>query len=132
MKTGFLYALFAGFATGVNLLTQWPVFLILEQDWAIYPAVLLGTFTGLLTKYILDKKWIFYFVTTSKTEDAYYFSLYSFMGVFTTMIFWGTEITFFFLFNFQGAQYVGGALGLMLGYTLKYYLDKKFVFRTTQ
>jgi hypothetical protein len=32
-------------------------------------------------------------------------------------------------FDFYGSQYAGGALGLMIGYFIKYNLDKKYVFR---
>ena len=37
---------------------------------------------------------------------------------------------FFYLFDFEGAAYVGGALGLAVGYVIKYQLDKRFVFCT--
>ncbi len=50
-------------------------------------------------------------------------------GGITTCIFWGTE-TAFYLLDFCGSQYIGGAVGLAVGYTLKYFLDKNFVFRT--
>ena len=38
-------------------------------------------------------------------------------------------MTFYFYVDFAGAQYVGGGLGLMFGYTMKYFLDKKYVFK---
>ncbi len=122
------YALFALIATGVNLVAQYPVFWAFKGAWVIYPALIVGTMAGLITKYWLDKHWIFYYVATSKADNLSRFGLYSLMGLFTTIIFWGSEIMFFKLFNFEHSQYVGGALGLMVGYIVKYFLDKKFVF----
>ena len=48
----------------------------------------LGTLTGLIVKYILDKKYIFFFKVKSVSEDTGRFMLYSLMGVITTLIFW--------------------------------------------
>lgn len=128
MTKASLYVAFALIATAVNLFTQWPFFIVFEQKWALYVALMAGTLTGLVTKYILDKRWIFYYTASSRRDDLSRFGLYSLMGVFTTAIFWGTEMSFYYLFDFSGSQYVGGALGLMIGYTIKYLLDKKYVF----
>jgi putative flippase GtrA len=122
------YALFALIATLVNLSTQYPIFWMFKGEWVIYLALFVGTLTGLVTKYWLDKRWIFYYVPTSKIDDFSRFSLYALMGIFTTVIFWGTELFFFKIFNFKHSQYVGGALGLLVGYFIKYLLDRKFVF----
>ncbi len=51
------------------------------------------------------------------------------MGVFTTFIFWGFEIGFDVIFENQNAKYAGALLGLGIGYIVKYFLDKKFVFK---
>jgi putative flippase GtrA len=126
------YCLFALIATGVNLLTQWPVFVLFDGWWVLLAALFVGTLAGLVTKYVLDKKWIFNYQATSKKDDLHKFGLYSLMGVFTTVIFWGTEMTFYYAFDFNGSQYVGGALGLMVGYIVKYYLDKKYVFKVAK
>ncbi|MGM0582467.1 MAG: GtrA family protein [Bacteroidota bacterium] len=131
LKTLILYTLFALIATSVNLITQWPFFLFLSSQWSIYIALIFGTFSGLLTKYVLDKKWIFYYTPTDRSDDLYRFILYSIMGVFTTIIFWGTEISFYYLFDFKGSQYIGGGLGLMVGYFIKYILDKRYVFEVS-
>ena len=95
---------------------------------SLYVAMLFGTVAGLVTKYMLDKKYIFYHTPADKTDDAMKFSLYSFMGVFTTIIFWGTEITFNAIFENPYAKYMGAVIGLMIGYIIKYFLDKKYVF----
>jgi putative flippase GtrA len=87
-----------------------------------------GTLAGLVTKYLLDKRYIFYHTPKDKKDDAKKFALYSFMGVFTTVIFWGTEIGFNAVFENPNAKYVGAIIGLSIGYVIKYYLDKKYVF----
>lgn len=134
LRGGFLnlivrYSLFALIATGINLIAQFPFFLLFNGWWVLYAALFVGTVAGLLTKYVLDKRWIFNYQASSKKDDVHKFGLYSLMGVFTTVIFWGTEMTFYYTFEFYGAQYVGGGLGLMVGYIVKFYLDKKFVFK---
>ena len=50
------------------------------------------------------------------------------MAVFTTIIFWGTEIAFDTLFQDPNAKYLGAVIGLSIGYIIKYFLDKKYVF----
>lgn len=54
--------------------------------------------------------------------------LYTFTGVFTTALFWGIEFGFQSLFGTDAMRYLGGAIGLTLGYIIKYRLDKRFVF----
>lgn len=132
MRLAAIYIFFAILSTGINLSTQWPVFYLFEGWWVIYLALAVGTSAGLITKYLLDKKWIFKYQHTSKQDNIEKFGLYTLMGVVTTIIFWGTEMLFFYAFTFEGAQYVGGALGLAVGYLVKYQLDKKFVFRVTR
>ena len=127
-----LYGFFAIVATGINLVVQWPFFQYFHAPWVLFVALIAGTIAGLATKYILDKHWIFYYETKSKVDNARCFLLYMMMGVFTTFIFWGMETLFYFFFSFSGSQYVGGALGLTIGYTSKYFLDKKFVFRKSK
>lgn len=61
-------------------------------------------------------------------DDGKKFILYSSMGVVTTLIFWGTELGFEFIFATKFMRYIGGIIGLTIGYTVKYHLDKRFVF----
>ena len=122
------YTLFAVISTLVNLLFQWLSFAVYEGLGSLYIAMFVGTLVGLIAKYILDKRWIFYHTPKNKKDDAKKFMLYSFMGVFTTIIFWGTEMTFYYLVSSHNAKYVGAVLGLSIGYVIKYFLDKKYVF----
>ena len=123
------YSLFALIATIINLFTQFISLAIYSQDFSLYIAMFFGTITGLIAKYILDKKYIFYYVVKDKKEDSQKFILYSIMGVFTTLIFWGFEIGFDYIFDSEIAKYIGAIIGLSIGYITKYFLDKKFVFK---
>ena len=123
------YSFFALIATIINLFTQFISLAIYSQDFSLYIAIFFGTLTGLIVKYILDKKYIFYYVVKDKKEDSQKFILYSIMGVFTTLIFWGFEIGFDYIFDSEIAKYIGAIIGLSIGYITKYFLDKKFVFK---
>lgn len=121
--------LFLGFlASALNLAVQWPIFYFFKGWWVLYLALVIGTIVGLTFKYILDKKYVFSYKSNNIKDDLVNFCLYSFMGISTTIIFWATEIIFYHVFIFNYAQYIGGAVGLIIGYIIKYYLDKKFVF----
>ena len=122
------YTIFAVISTLVNLLFQYMSFLVYSDFASLYVAMFVGTLAGLVAKYILDKKFIFYHTPVDKKDDARKFVLYSFMGVFTTIIFWGTEIAFNALSDDPNAKYVGAVIGLSIGYVIKYFLDKKYVF----
>ena len=122
------YIFFAVISTFLNLIFQWAVFFIYSGNGSIYVAMFIGTLVGLITKYILDKKWIFYHTVKNKKDDAKKFVLYSLMGVFTTLIFWGTEMAFYYFVPYSNAKYIGAIIGLTIGYIIKYFLDKKYVF----
>jgi putative flippase GtrA len=122
------YTFFAILSTLLNLLFQYLSFRLYDGFGALYVAMFFGTLAGLLLKYILDKRWIFYHTPKDRKDDAKKFILYSLMGVLTTLIFWGTETAFYYFADFPAAQYVGGALGLSVGYIVKYFLDRRFVF----
>lgn len=122
------YIIFAVISTFFNLLFQYFSFYIYQDFGALYVAMFIGTLAGLIIKYILDKKFIFYHAVKNKKDDAKKFALYSLMGVFTTIIFWGTEIAFDYLIESNNAKYLGAVIGLSIGYVIKYFLDKRYVF----
>lgn len=124
----FKYTLFAILSTLLNLLFQYISFSIYSGTGNLYIAMLIGTLAGLICKYVLDKKYIFYHQPQSKTDDGKKFLLYTLMGVVTTIIFWGTEIGFELAFESEFAKYIGAVIGLSIGYVAKYFLDKKYVF----
>jgi len=122
------YSIFALVSTLFNLLFQYISFYIYSSFGSLYVAMFMGTLAGLIAKYILDKKFIFYHTPKDKKDDAKKFALYSLMGVFTTIIFWGAEITFDRVFDDPNSKYIGAIIGLSIGYVIKYFLDKRFVF----
>ncbi len=125
----FRYIVFAIISTIINLSFQYLSFLIYSGSFSLYIAMFIGTISGLVLKYILDKKYIFFHTTKSKKDESKKFLLYTLMSVFTTIIFWGFEIGFDFFFDNQNAKYIGAVIGLSIGYAVKYFLDKKFVFK---
>lgn len=129
MSISFKYILFAIASTLVNLFFQYLSFAFYNGYLDLYLAMFVGTFAGLVLKYILDKKYIFYHKPKNKKDDGKKFLLYSLMGVFTTFIFWGFEIGFDAIFENEFAKYIGAVIGLSIGYVVKYFLDKKFVFK---
>ncbi len=122
------YISFALIATILNLFTQYIFLKMYYGIGSLYLAMFLGTLIGLVIKYILDKNYIFKYKINNKKEELKKIFLYSFLGIFTTLIFWSFEIAFDMIFEYDLAKYVGGSLGLALGYYLKYSLDKKIVF----
>jgi putative flippase GtrA len=123
------YAAFAVVATAANLATQYGNDQVYTGPYGIYASLALGTVVGLVVKYVLDKRYIFSYVTNSLSHDGRLFLLYSLMGLLTTAIFWGTELLFEFAFRDDLMRYLGGALGLGIGYMIKYQLDRKYVFK---
>ncbi len=124
-----LYALFAAIATALNLTAQEASLRVYASIFAIPISIAVGTAVGLVAKFLLDKKYIFTFETTSAFHTTRIFALYVIMGLVTTAVFWGTETAFHFMFGSKCMRYLGGAIGLAIGYILKYNLDKEFVFK---
>jgi putative flippase GtrA len=122
------YALFAGIATGCNLGVQALADYSYRGALAVYASLFAGTLVGLVVKYLLDKNYIFYDRTTGLVRRGGQFVRYVLTGVLTTAIFWGFELGAYHGFHNQAARYLGGALGLAVGYWLKYQLDTRIVF----
>ncbi|WP_207477553.1 GtrA family protein [Arenibaculum pallidiluteum] len=121
------YVAFAIIATAINLASQWATLALYGGPLALGAAMAVGTLAGLVVKYLLDKRWIFDDRSTGAGAHARRFSLYTAMGLVTTAVFWGTELLFHALFG-EGWALPGGAVGLAIGYWLKYRLDRRFVF----
>ena len=122
------YVIFAAIATAANIVSQDLTCQVYEGAHALYVSIGVGTLIGLVIKYVLDKKYIFSFTTRNTFENGSKFVLYTGMGVFTTIIFWGTELGFDYLFTSRSGRYLGAVIGLAIGYWTKYNLDKRFVF----
>lgn len=129
MRIALIYTILAVIATFANIGTQDLIVRYYEGPMAISLSILVGTGVGLVIKYILDKRYIFAFQSKDISHDTQIFFLYSVMGIVTTLIFWGFEFGFHLVFETREMRYVGGILGLAIGYLTKYHLDKRYVFR---
>ena len=121
------YILFAILSTLVNLFSQFLTFVILDYEYEIYIAIASGTITGLLVKYLLDKYYIFN-LNVREYRSKNTFVPYILTSVLTTIIFWFTELWFINYIQISYTEYIGAMVGLSIGYTLKYFLDRSFVF----
>jgi|TARA_B100000959_G_C14930653_1_gene603494 putative flippase GtrA len=128
MSLSILYILFAVIATLINLFSQYIVFLYINHENVIFFAMLIGTISGLVIKYILDKQYIFHYHAKNYLDHGKTFVFYTVMSIFTTIIFWIFEFTFYYMLPYDFAKYIGAMIGLGIGYTIKYRLDKRFVF----
>ena len=126
------YSAFAAVAMGANLLAQWVVLAFDPSAGGFAAAVFLGTAVGLVVKYTLDKRWIFFDLSSGLKSHGKKFSLYTVMGLITTLVFWATETTFWLIGETDLAREIGAVLGLTAGYVIKYRLDRRYVFTDAQ
>lgn len=124
----FRYSAFAILAIICNLLVQRTILLLGDSGLHFSLAVLTGTIVGLVVKYFLDKRWIFYSSGSASNTKPQQFILYSATGVLTTIVFWGMETVFWLVFSTDLMREVGAIIGLTIGYVVKYQLDRRFVF----
>jgi len=129
IKKIYLFVLFAIVSTLFNLLTQRIILSINTTNLFFFFAILSGTVVGLVTKFFLDKRYIFYDKKNDISHVSKKFGLYTFMGIFSTIIFWGTESIFWIIWKKENMREFGAILGLIIGYIMKYNLDKKYVFK---
>lgn len=122
------YSLFAALAIAVNLVSQEVVLQIYAGQFDITLSIFAGTGAGLITKYYLDKNYIFFFQAANLKKNSKVFFLYTLMGILTTLIFWSFEVGFQIIFQSKTMRYLGAGLGLIVGYYIKYRLDRRFVF----
>lgn len=129
MSLGITYIVLAIISVIVNISIQDVIVRNYDGKYNILLSVIIGTCAGLIVKYLLDKKYIFKFKAENISHDGRIFVIYSLMGLATTLIFWGFEFGFSFIFATKEMRYLGGIIGLSIGYFTKYHLDKRFVFR---
>ncbi len=127
-KIAILYTLFAVVSTAINIGSQMLSIWVYEGPFSVEISILFGTVMGLPLRYFLEKRYIFNFTSKNLVHDGKLFVFYSAMGVITTLIFWGTEYTFHLIYDTDFMRYLGGVLGLSIGFYVKYQLDKKYVF----
>ena len=123
--TAVLYALFALVSTSVNLGVQASVLFLTDHLLLVLAA---GTLAGLPVKYVLDKRYIFGVQTASVRHDGALFALYTGFSVVSTAVFWSVEWVAYAVTDSHAVTLAGGAVGLAIGYAVKYWLDSRFVF----
>ena len=127
-KIAVLYTLFAIVSTAINICSQMLSIWVYKGPFSVEISILVGTAMGLPLRYFLEKKYIFDFTSKNLVHDGKLFVFYSAMGVITTLIFWGTEYAFHLIYDTDLMRYIGGTIGLSVGFYVKYKLDKKYVF----
>lgn len=127
-KVAVLYTLFAVLSTAINIGSQMVSIWTYKGPLYVEISILVGTAMGLPLRYFLEKRYIFAFTSRNLAHDGKLFIFYSVMGVITTLIFWSTEYAFYLIYNTDFMRYVGGVVGLAIGFYVKYQLDKKYVF----
>ena len=128
-KKLFLFVFFAAISTLLNLLTQRFILSFDKTNLYFLIAIISGTLVGLVVKFFLDKNYIFFDNNNNSSNLKKKFGLYTLMGTFSTMIFWGTESIFWIIWRNENMREIGAVLGLTIGYIIKYRLDKRYVFR---
>ncbi|MFN0201742.1 MAG: GtrA family protein [Bacteroidia bacterium] len=138
------YLIFAFIAAGLNFLVMSATKNVLDyfflmkgipltlvwQKMIDLSAKLTGIGSGFFLKYFLDKKYVFDYQAETRKEAAKTVSLYALMSSFTTLFLFAFSELYEWCFRNEYALYVGWALGLAIGYTIKFFLDKKFVFKS--
>jgi len=121
------YVCFAVVAGLSNIVTQEIVIrAILSQP--VEVSILGGTAIGFFVKYLLEKRWVFLDMYDSHAAEIRKIVVYGIFGLGTTVLFWGIELSFWYVGHTVEAKYVGAGLGLALGNWIKYLLDKHYVF----
>jgi peptidoglycan biosynthesis protein MviN/MurJ (putative lipid II flippase) len=128
VRIAVLYTLFAVLSTVINIGSQMLSIWAYKGPHSVEISILVGTAAGLPLRYFLEKRYIFNFKSQNLKHDGKLFVFYSAMGVITTLIFWGTEYAFHLIYDTDFMRYVGGVIGLAVGFYVKYQLDKKYVF----
>jgi putative flippase GtrA len=127
-KLVFRYMLFALLATLANLLAQRAVLSLDDTGSRFMEAVAIGTLTGLILKYILDKIWIFKDFNSGLKEHGRKVIFYMGTGIVTTALFWFVEAAFWLIWQTDLMREIGAVFGLSFGYVIKYRLDRRYVF----
>jgi len=89
-----------------------------------------GIIAGFLVKFILDKFIVFKEKYKGFIHTFMQFFIYGALALITTFIFLAFEISFKIIFDFYNSEIIGGFIGLVIGYTVKFFLDKLFVFKS--
>ena len=122
------YVLAAVIATTMNIGAQEAV-RHAELTQSIWAPLAVGTCVGFVAKYWLDKTLVFADACRDAASELRKIVTYGFLSILTTLVFWGMELGFWWVWRTVEARYAGAILGLAIGYAAKFLLDRAFVFR---
>lgn len=125
----FLYIVFAVIVSITNLSSQRLVLSFLTGNVGYFAALFIGTFIGVVLGYFLDKNWIFKDPVMPYGVIGTQFFWYAMAGAIHTPVFWLIESIFWFIWETDGMREVGAVLGLVIAYTLKYFILRRYVFK---
>jgi putative flippase GtrA len=128
VKIALPYTLFAVLYSVINTVSQMLSIWEYKRPNSVEISILVGTVANLTLCYFLEKRHIFNFTSQNLSHDGKLFILYSAIGVITILIFLGTEYAFHLIYYKNFMCYVGGVIGLAVGFYIKYQTDKKYVF----
>lgn len=125
-----LHFLFAAISILLNVASQIVTVAVLPRhEIVILFSIGVGTTVGLVTKYLLDKFVIYKQSVGSNEREVKKALTYTASGGGTTLLFWMIEYGFHLATQSDCWRYFGAVLGLTIGYTIKFFVDRKLVFQ---
>lgn len=125
-----LHFLFAAISIVLNVASQIVTVAILPRhEIVILFSIGVGTTVGLVTKYLLDKFVIYKQSVGSNEREFKKALIYTASGGGTTLLFWIIEYGFHLATHSDFWRYFGAVLGLTIGYTIKFFVDRILVFQ---
>lgn len=122
------YAISAVVSVVANLVAQ-QITVVGVSAAPLMVSIIVGTIVGFAVKYLMDKTWTFREAYTTHKAEAHRVTLSGLFSVLTTLIFWAFELGFYAIWQTDFAKYTGAVLGLSIGYIIKFWLDRRHVFR---
>jgi putative flippase GtrA len=131
-----LYLVFAALTIALNLgvFTFCKWFLeknITAEKYQIYIkyfSKLAGIAAGFVVKYALDKIYVFDDISQNVAEEVKKVGIYGLFSVFTTVLLFLISEVIERNVNWKHKTHIAWLIGLIVGYVIKFFLDKTFVF----
>jgi len=112
----------------LNILIQFLSVQIYRGIFFIELSIIIATLLTMPTRYFIEKNYVFYGL--QKSSDSLSFSMYTFSAIVSTIIFWSIEYSFHLIYYSDLLRYLGGILGLSIGFIIKFFIDKLYIFNT--
>jgi putative flippase GtrA len=122
------YAGFALLSTAINCLVQFFILHTLAGSLAIYIALAFGTGAGFVSKFLLDRNYVFYHVSSGYKQEVWVSICYLGTSVIMTLAYLSFQTFVYFEYGDGAFYYISACLVLCLGYSAKFLIDGRFVF----